>query len=577
MPVQPLHLGIRGRLFVLSIAVILVGILGAQWYASRALERDVETRTRAEITAQVALVAEAIRSTTAFEPERAQSLVRALSHASGARITLMSPDGRVIADSAMPASRSASASPAAPYRHGGLSQVQSSMVYVTRRIEGPGGSWTVRYAIAPHTFESAQAAMKRLLMVGGLLGLLAAASMSSLAVHLMARPVRDLTRTARAMLTDRSVRTRVRRDDEIGALANALDELADGLTRSLASLQQERDRLEAILEAMAEGVLVTDGQGTIVLANRALREMFLVGRDVIGRQPIEGVRNADLHDTIAEASRTRSAVNREISVSGVRPRRVLVRVTPLEDPRRGTVAVLWDVTELRRLETMRRDFVANVSHELRTPIAAVRAAVETLRDGALNDPEAAREFVSIIDRHTERLHRLVEDLLELSRIEARELKLALEPLDVTAVIRHTVDLFQLPASKKKIALHIQCEQNLPFARADRRALEHVLSNLIDNAIKYCPEGATVTVRARSHDSRVRVSIEDTGMGIEPRHLPRLFERFYRVDAGRSRQLGGTGLGLAIVKHLAEGMGATVSVESTVGRGTTFHVDLQASS
>jgi two-component system phosphate regulon sensor histidine kinase PhoR len=254
----------------------------------------------------------------------------------------------------------------------------------------------------------------------------------------------------------------------------------------------------------------------------------------------------------------------------------MVRIAPLEARGRGTVAVLSDVTELRRLESMRRDFVANVSHELRTPIAAVRAAVETLLGGALTHPEAAREFVTIIERHTERLHRLVEDLLELSRIEAKELTLTLAPTAVGPALAHTVELFDLAARRRNTRLVCEIARELPPVSVDRHALEHVLSNLIDNAIKYSPEGATVTVRAQRREDRVRLSVADTGMGIDARHLPRLFERFYRIDAGRSRPLGGTGLGLAIVKHLAEAMDARVSVESAIGQGTVFHVDLRVS-
>jgi two-component system phosphate regulon sensor histidine kinase PhoR len=411
-------------------------------------------------------------------------------------------------------------------------------------------------------------------LFAALLGLAAAAALSTFGVQLLSRPVRELTATARAMLRDLSVRTRLRSTDEIGALAGALDELADGLTASLSSLERGRNRLEAILEAMAEGVLVTAADGRIVVANLALREMFLVGRDVVGRPPIEAIRNAELQELLTDAARADTTVAREIAVSGVRPRRVMVRAAPLGDAA-GAVAVLSDVTELRRLETIRRDFVANVSHELRTPIAAVRAAVETLQGTAIADPEAAREFVSIIDRHAARLHHLVEDLLELSRIEAKELKLSLERVDVGAAIAHATELLAIAAGKKNIRLTSHIAPDAPAAYADPRALGHVLGNLIDNAIKYAPEGSTVAIAARPHGGGVQVSVQDTGPGIEAKHLPRLFERFYRVDPGRSRQLGGTGLGLAIVKHLAEAMDASVSVESTLGRGTTFYVQLHA--
>jgi two-component system phosphate regulon sensor histidine kinase PhoR len=239
------------------------------------------------------------------------------------------------------------------------------------------------------------------------------------------------------------------------------------------------------------------------------------------------------------------------------------------------VGVLSDVTDLKRLESLRRDFVANVSHELRTPIAAVRAATETLQEGALHDPSAAREFVDIIGRHSERLHDLVEDLLKLSRIEAQKLDLSPAQLDVGEVIDHVVDLFEHPASRHGVLLSRgQAEKVSVYA--DRRAVEQILANLVDNAIKYSPR-ARVTISAAQVDGEVLISVADTGPGIGEKHLPRLFERFYRVDRGRSREVGGTGLGLSIVKHLAEAMKGRVSVESQVGRGSMFTVHLPLSS
>ena len=237
-----------------------------------------------------------------------------------------------------------------------------------------------------------------------------------------------------------------------------------------------------------------------------------------------------------------------------------------------------DVTELRRLETLRRDFVANVSHELRTPIASIRATSETLRSGALDDPEMAKEFVEIIDRNAQRLHRLVEDLLDLSKIEAKELDLKIQPLDARAEARAVVDLLRHGAEQRKSEVQVEAPEGL-LVQADPRALEQILTNLVDNAIKYGPPGARVTVRARQsldRPGRVTFEVADDGPGIDATHLPRLFERFYRVDTGRSRALGGTGLGLAIVKHLAEALGGEVSVESALGKGSTFRVDLPAS-
>jgi two-component system phosphate regulon sensor histidine kinase PhoR len=262
-------------------------------------------------------------------------------------------------------------------------------------------------------------------------------------------------------------------------------------------------------------------------------------------------------------------VSGEIEVGDLKPRRLLVHAAALPDEPGGLLAVFVDVTDLRRLEMIRRDFVANVSHELRTPIATIRSAAETLRRAIDAGPEAAADFIQIIERQAERLQHLVEDLLDLSRIESRQFRLALESVPVGPMIEHILPAFREQAAAKRLRVSTEIPRDLRSVRADRRALEQILTNLIENAVKYGGDGGTVTVRASTEGERVRISVADTGPGIEAAHLPRLFERFYRVDAGRSRELGGTGLGLSIVKHLVEAMGGKVSVDSAPGRGTTF--------
>jgi two-component system phosphate regulon sensor histidine kinase PhoR len=263
----------------------------------------------------------------------------------------------------------------------------------------------------------------------------------------------------------------------------------------------------------------------------------------------------------------------EIELAGLRPRRVLVRAVKLHDDAGGVLAVVVDVTELRRLESVRRDFIANASHELRSPLTAVRAAAETLRT-VDSDPAAAARFIELIERNAERLGALIDDLLELSRIESRELQLDIEPLELAPIVDRLLTQHVHRAQVSGIGL-AHSVGGLPAVQADRRALEHVLGNLIDNAIKYSLAGAAVNISAARENDHVRVSVTDTGPGIPAQHLPRLFERFYRVDAGRSRELGGTGLGLAIVKHLVEAMGGVVSVTSTVGAGSSFSFTLRS--
>jgi two-component system phosphate regulon sensor histidine kinase PhoR len=302
--------------------------------------------------------------------------------------------------------------------------------------------------------------------------------------------------------------------------------------------------------------------------------MLLVGPDSVGKTVLEVVRHAELKELLDQGRRSLSPVTREIDFGTLQPRRLLVRAAQLPGDQAGLLAVFVDVTEVRRLESLRREFVANVSHELRTPVTAVRSAAETLQNAAADDPVAARAFIGIIERNAERLHDLVEDLLDLSRIESRGLKLNIEALDVDRVYDQVLSLFSERAAKRGTVLENEAQEDLPRVLADRRALEHVLTNLVDNAVKYCPN-ATIRLRAVAHEQSVELLVEDNGPGIEARHLPRLFERFYRVDAGRSRDIGGTGLGLSIVKHMVEAMGGSVHVESKPGVGTRFGVVLKS--
>ncbi len=427
--------------------------------------------------------------------------------------------------------------------------------------------------------DAVPAADKRTVFELGVL-LVIGAALCGVAIALVASsvaiaPLDALTITARAMRRDLGLRTRIRGEDELGQLGEALDGLAAWVSSEKQGLEDDRNRLVAILESMTEGVLVTSGEGAhdgvVVLANAALREMFLFERAIVGRPPVEVIRAAGLDEIFTRAAQTKSASSGELELHGLRPRRVFVRVAPIKADRPGLVAVFNDVTELRRLESVRRDFVANVSHELRTPIHAISASAETLQNGALDDRASAADFVDIIRRHAARLQLLVEDLLELSRIEAREWKLELEDTDAAEVITAAIEAVAVAAAQREATI-TRAETSLRVS-ADRRALEHVLSNLLDNAVKYGGQKPVIELTVERAGDRVLFRVRDHGPGIEPRHLPRIFERFYRVDAGRSRAIGGTGLGLSIVKNLVEAMHGSVEVESRVGLGTTFTVSL----
>jgi two-component system, OmpR family, phosphate regulon sensor histidine kinase PhoR len=297
------------------------------------------------------------------------------------------------------------------------------------------------------------------------------------------------------------------------------------------------------------------------------------GAPLEGRSLLQAIRSADLDAIVEQALARQQPASGEVSIDRPRSRELLVHAAPLHGQSPGAVAVLVDVTEIRRLEAVRKDFVANVSHELRTPLTAVRTAVETARATLAHDPGGADRFLAIADRHAERLTTLVRDLLDLSRVESGQLALELTPVDVPEIVEEVLAVFREPAARRNLRLASELPADLPTVTADWEALVQVLTNLVENAVKYCDEGGAVTVAARREGDTVQVLVKDSGPGIAAKHLPRLFERFYRVDPGRSRERGGTGLGLSIVRHLCEAMGATVAVESQPGRGSTFIVTL----
>ncbi|HEU4410726.1 MAG TPA: ATP-binding protein [Polyangiaceae bacterium] len=585
-----LRLGARGKLFSVALLVNVASLAGADVYLARALDAEYRERihhdalVRAELARREVAGVDADLGDLGFWDAEADALGRL----ARARVTIVRADGVVVGDSSVPAPQLASLA-----NHGDRPEVREAlargagsdvrtsdtvharMEYVALPFAHRGATGgVVRLALSLSEADAAVARLHRAVAIATVLACAVAVLLASVSAHWMARVLGLLTSAANRMAAgDLSVRTGLRGGDEVSQLGLALDQLAGNLSRAVAELRNERDVLQGTLDAMEEGVLLVDGGGRVVRVNPALRAALLLDGDAPGRPLAEAVPVPPLLELAAEG---RAAVTtREVEVRGLEPRRLMARAGPLPGAEGSVLLVCRDVTDVRKLETVRRDFVANVSHELRTPVASIRSAAETLQGAAAADPAAAPVFLDVIARNAERLQNLIDDLLDLSRIESKELRLKPEPIDVAALAEHCVSLFEHRARQGDVELTCRAEAGLDPAFADRRALEQVITNLIDNAVKYCP-GARVRVgAARAGPGAVEISVEDTGPGIEPKHLPRLFERFYRVDAGRSREVGGTGLGLSIVKHLVEAMGGRIRVTSAVGQGTTFRVTLGA--
>ena len=367
--------------------------------------------------------------------------------------------------------------------------------------------------------------------------------------------------------------------DELSDLGNSLNQTAAQLDREMRLLSGERNRSSAILRSMVEGVAVVDPQERMVFCNRAFSEIFNVNPSSgEGHALIETVRNSELLALIRKALRGEEGLQSEIAMGIAQIQYFSVSATPVRaiDPGStvppkisGAVVVLHDVTELRRLERVRQDFVANVSHEFKTPLTAIQGFTETLLGGALDDPKNNVRFLHIIRNHAVRLARLTDDLLKLARIEAGKMEVEFFSVGLMELIEGCAETALMKANKKQITLDIEIPPGLPPVRGDAELLKDVLQNLLDNAIQYTPNGGRIRVTAEAGPRDATVTVADTGIGIPLADQERIFERFYRVDAARSREAGGTGLGLSIAKHIMEAHGGRLWVDSEVGKGSRF--------
>lgn len=524
-------------------------------------------------------------------PELQQELAR-LGEESGYRLTLIAPDGRVLADSSQPDLDAV----LAMENHAERSEVQKAMltgvgvvrrtsatvgepfVYVAMRHETPDSPpATVRAASAVAVIEQQvdflQQRVSRVAMfiAASLLGV------TYLVVRSIVLPVLELNAAAEAVgRGDYDQRAFVPNRDELGALAASFNRMCGELADQIDQLQRSGQQQATVLGGMVEGVIAIDAQQRVVLANKAAGSLLGFRPEAVeGRPLVEVIRNHELHDALSEAQSTNRPHRLDIEQQGSEPLLLSVRITPLAGDETGAaVIVLHNITELRRLESIRQEFIANVSHELKTPLASIKAYTETLIGGALHDEQHAMQFLQRIEEQADRLNALIQDMLSLARIESAEQSFELTSIVVGEAVAACLTDYAPQAESREIKLIADSLEPQADVLADPEGLRVILGNLVDNAIKYTPQGGTVTVAWRTTDEKqLTLTVADSGIGIPKEELPRVFERFHRVDKARSRELGGTGLGLSIVKHLTQSFGGTVAVASQVDVGTTFTITL----
>jgi two-component system, OmpR family, phosphate regulon sensor histidine kinase PhoR len=507
---------------------------------------------------------------------------------SGIRVTLIADDGKVLADS--------SEDPAKMENHLARPEVKDALlngsgqavrrsptlgldlVYLAKRYDTKDERpLIIRLSLPVYRVEASVFAFRSRLWSISLLILICGSGISLLYFRAVSRRIERLKEFSRRV-ADGDFRPLVldRHKDELADLSSTLNQTALKLDRTIGTLTEERNQSAAVLGSMEEGVAVIGIDQRVVYCNSAFcRAASVPGVSYAGRPVTELIRHSDLLSMIPKALSGGETIRGEVVVGSIRPQSFAVTSAPIRSggSTRGAVMVLHDITEIRRLERARRDFIANISHEFKTPLTAIQGFAETLLGGALDDNQNRTRFLEIIREHALRLGRLTDDLLKLAQIEAGQIQREMRPVAIAEIIDPCLEVTRIKAEQKGLFLEAEFDGNLPKVFGDIRSFQEILQNLLDNAVRYTSTGGHIRVNAAVEGPEIILSVADTGIGIPKSDQDRIFERFYRADAARSRESGGTGLGLSIVKHLVESHGGRIRVESEVGQGSTFYVYL----
>jgi two-component system phosphate regulon sensor histidine kinase PhoR len=587
------RIGFRTKFFFIAITLVLGGHALGALYIEHQLRSWISVRMEQDLLGHARVAADLLRvGATRDTIDEIHPLAKRLARATHTRVTVMDVKGRVLGDSQL----DTTAKVAMAANHADRVEVKEALSKGrgTARRYSETAKVDLLYVAIPYSRrgivristplseeQRIVSWIRFLLLVTGLVALVAVILLSFVGNRLLSHTLRELVDSSRAIIEGRRKRIVVLSKDELGSLAGSFNLMAEELERMVSSLANERATLQAIMEGMSESVLAIDDERRITLANPASMKLLGLKTPPTGELFEETFELPELHELVADA--THEALTSEFRVFQPEKRWIMATAAPLRGEGGGQVVVLHDMTEVRKLEGMRRNFVANVSHELRTPVSHhSRERRDAARRRARRPQEPRGDFLlAAVLRHTERLSRIISDLLDISRVEAGRYPLELEPIPVLDIAERAAVLMKDAAESKSVKIELDVDEQC-WVRADGNALEQVLFNLLENAIKYTPDGSKVVIRTSCSENGEKngsgmheVQVVDDGDGIPEKHRTRLFERFYRVDRGRSRDKGGTGLGLAIVKHLSEAMDGRAGMRGAEPNGSIFWVTLPA--
>lgn len=578
------------KLFPIYFLITLVSVLLIGLYASNALRAFYYSEVRSNLEIRTRLISEDVESALLQGNNHLPSLVKSLSKTSHTRITIIDTSGKVIADSESDAAHMENHADRPEFKQAlkgkvGISRRSSptlgiTMMYLAIPVKSDHiTNYIMRTSIPAAALDAPPHIIGRRLMLGVLLITLLAAAASMLAARRISGPLLKM-KDAAASFAKGDFHSKVPLPDteEFASLANTLNHMAVQLEHQVKTTMQQAAEQQSILASMNEGVIAIDNNDCVLILN-PMAEQFLgvTSNAAKGKTIQEAIRNSDLQRFFEKCKEDMCPDSEEFVLPAANKILIEATGTPLldaEGKQIGVLVVLSDITRTRKLENIRKDFVANVSHELRTPITSIKGFVETLREGAISDPVKSQEFLDIVAKQADRLNAIIEDLLALSKLqqESDTASIPLQLLPINEVLIAAIHNCDSKAQQSNITMNLECDDRIT-ALINAPLLEQAVTNLIDNAIKYSPSDTSVMVKVSKDKSGVVIRVTDIGSGIEAEHIPRLFERFYRVDKARSRKLGGTGLGLAIVKHIVNAHQGKVEVQSTPGKGSTFSITL----